>query len=663
MQQARKNPRKSWELIKEAINSSKNDTKIDKITTENGVITDQVEMAHQFNTFFTGAGEQVARNIKHTQRTVEQYLPPPIQQELHFGIIGQADVVNIMREMQPKASTDSTGLSMKILQRVAMEVSVPLTHIFNISLSQGTFPEALKTSRIVPIHKGGRADLCDNYRPIALLSSISKTLEKIVSIKLTDHLTHHKIIYTGQFGFQKGKNTEHSLINAINYISNSINDGDYCIGVFLDLKKAFDVCSHDVLIKKLDNIGVRGVTLKWFKSYLENRKQVVDIGGHTSEPMLLLGLSIIQGSTLGPILFNIYINDLPRATTLHNSLFADDTAALNRGKALPELIDNTNREIAKMGEWFRANKMAINASKTKYIIFCTKGKPINTQGKQIQYNDNDIGQHQDPDNIITLERIHSTHPDKDSRAYKLLGIHLDEHLTLDTNTSKLVAKLAKALHIISKVKNILPQKALTSLYHSLIHSHLSYCPTIASITSQSNINKIIKMQKKALRVITQSEYNAHTTPLFNRLKILQYPDIIKLAQLNIMHAVHNKYAPEALLDTWTLNANRQQHYTLRNENDYALPRVKYEIIKRTPLYTLPLAWNEAPIDKYHANPTTFKIALRNSLMAQYLPPLPEISPETLALINQLGIAPAPAPAPPTAPALAIAPERAPAHAQ
>ena len=152
---ARKNPKKSWELINEATNKVKKQAKIEKLSTENGIITDQQEMANEFNKFFVGAGKHIADNIRPTHNTAEQYLPPPLEHELHFGTIGQAEVVDIMRSMLPKASQDAMGLSLKILRQVAMEVSIPLTHIFNLSLSQGIFPEALKTSRIVPIHKGG----------------------------------------------------------------------------------------------------------------------------------------------------------------------------------------------------------------------------------------------------------------------------------------------------------------------------------------------------------------------------------------------------------------------------------------------------------------------------------------------------------------------------
>jgi hypothetical protein len=280
-----------------------------------------------------------------------------------------------MRAIESKSSCDADGISMKILKMVSLEISIPLTHIFNLSMSSGIFPSALKISRVVPIFKSGDPTLCDNYRPIALLSSVSKTLEKIIAIRLTNHLDDHKILYPGQFGFQRRRNTEQDLIRVHNYITEKLNNNEYCIGVFLDLKKAFDVCTHEILLKKLNNLGVRGVALRWFVSYLADRLQFVEVDNCRSE-ILALNISVIQGSTLGPILFNIFINDLPRATSMHTSLFSDDTQALASNKHLPTLIEHTNTELKKLARWFRANKLAVNTSKTKYIIFIQGGNGL-----------------------------------------------------------------------------------------------------------------------------------------------------------------------------------------------------------------------------------------------------------------------------------------------
>jgi hypothetical protein len=172
--------------------------------------------------------------------------------DLVLGVTTQAEIVEIIRSFMSKSSSDLDGISTKLLKFVAIEISFPLCHIFNLSLSTGEFPSKLKQSRIVPIFKAGNSESCDNYRPISLLSSLSKILEKIVQIKLVNHLESNNLLYKHQYGFLRGKCTEYNLLHVTNKITEALNDGKYCIGIFLDLKKAFDVCSHKILLKKLE---------------------------------------------------------------------------------------------------------------------------------------------------------------------------------------------------------------------------------------------------------------------------------------------------------------------------------------------------------------------------------------------------------------------------
>jgi hypothetical protein len=169
-----------------------------------------------------------------------------------------------------------------------------------------------------------------------------------------------------------------------------LNDGNFCIGVFLDLKKAFDVCSHSILLKKLSKMGINNTALRWFTNYLSGRSQRVDINGNLSDE-LGLDISVIQGSILGPILFLCYINDFYTATSLFSVLFADDTTCLSKGKNLNELIIYVNNELQKIANWFRANKMAVNTSKTKFIVFRTRGKVIDPNECRLLFNNNELG--------------------------------------------------------------------------------------------------------------------------------------------------------------------------------------------------------------------------------------------------------------------------------
>jgi hypothetical protein len=264
--------------------------------------------------------------------------------------------------------------------------------------------------------------------------------------------------------------------------------------VFLDLKKAFDVCSHDILLKKLTKFGINDLELAWFRNYLLNRYQKVDINGQYSDEKLI-NISVMQGTILGPILFQCYINDIHKATNLLSFLFADDTSCLAEHKNLHELINFVNCELQKLANWFRCNKMAVNTSKTKFIIFRTKGKKI-PDDVSIVFNNNEIGEEENPSLIVKLDRIYNENPNECDRSFKLLGVYLDEFLSFDKHVSHICAKLARSLYCIRRVSNLLSLKALKSLYFALVHPHLLYCSTVLSCTSQANITRIFRLQKK-----------------------------------------------------------------------------------------------------------------------------------------------------------------------
>jgi hypothetical protein len=202
----------------------------------------------------------------------------------------------------------------------------------------------------------------------------------------------------------------------------------------------------------------------------------------------------MQGSVLGPLLFLIFINDLPQATIL-KTLFADDACSLHSDKNLNDLISKVNSELQKIANWFSANKLVVNVSKCKYIVFHTKGKKLNFDGLDVVFNLNEIGSIQNPDKIIKLDRIGNNLAEKN---YKYLGILIDEHLNFNDNTDSLCNKLSKAIFQLRRAKLYVTKKHMLTLYHALFNSHLWYCTIILSWTSQTNLNRILTLQKKQL---------------------------------------------------------------------------------------------------------------------------------------------------------------------
>ena len=352
--------------------------------------------------------------------------------------------------------------------------------------------------------------------------------------------------------------------------ANYLNNSKYCIGLFLDLKKAFDVCDHSILLKKLKKFGVKNEAHNWFRSYLTNRVQKVDIAGQISSPKVI-NISVLQGTTLGPILFLCYINNIFYATNLATYLFADDTSCLAEHSNLNELISFINEELHKLANWFKSNKMAVNVSKTKYKIFRTRGKTIDSNIDDILFNNNEIGTVNDVYNIFKLERVYSDNPNIDSRNYKLF---FDEFLSFDKHISYICAKLSKANFCIKHASNKLSLKSLKALYYALVHPHLFLA------------NKILPFEKLMLQ-----------------------------SKLLFMHSIHYEYAPKSFHNIFTKNLSREINYELRNADAYLVPAARIELFKKFLLYTFPTAWNEVGIFAYYSNRITFSIALKEHLFS------------------------------------------------
>ncbi len=605
---------KTWEILNEITGRKKPGSEINEIKINDETILENKQMADNFNTFFTSIGKEISESVPASNISPEDFLHGNENTpNLEFGRINPSEIVDIIKAFEPKTSVDIDGISNKLLKNICTEISVSLAHIFSLSLQVGVFPNKLKTSRVIPIFKSGDSANMTNYRPISLLSALSKVLEKIVSIKLVNHLELNNLLYDHQYGFQKNKSTEHNLLHAINFIHGALNRGEYAIGIFLDLKKAFDVVSHEILLKKLKFLGVGGTALQWFKSYLSNRKQIVDLNGTHSE-IMDLDISVLQGSILGPILFLCFINDLWTVSNLLMLMFADDTSALKSGKNLTSLIQEVNIELNKIAIWFRANKLAVNVSKTKFIIFRNKGKNITNPCPRVIYDANEANMSPNPELIYSLERIHDLHEDPDMRYYKLLGVNLDEFLTFDNHTNNLCKKLAKSLFCINRAKNFLNKKALKTLYFALIHSHLNYCVTLLSGLSQKNKSKIFNFQKKAIRIISKAKYRDHTGPLFRKENILPYDKLIQYACTMFMHSVHHKYAPKSFSSMFKPVENQQ--INLRNDQlkIFDLPFPRTEKFKKSPEYLLSDIWNKTDYNKFQPNRTTFSIYLKSTLM-------------------------------------------------
>ena len=292
--------------------------------------------------------------------------------------VSNEEILDIINYLENK-STGPSSIPLKLLSPIPDLIILPLAYIINMSFITGEYPNLLKIVKVIPIHKGGSTQDVNNYRPISLLSIIDKIIEKLMHKRLDNFLMEHNILYQNQFGFRKNNSTVYASAQITEMIKVSIDNRKFGCGIFVDLRKAFDTVNHEILLIKLEHYGIRDSMLKWFQSYLFDRKPFVTFNGVSSE-LLVNSCGVPQGSVLGPLLFLLYINDRPNISkTLIFYLFADDTNIYYESNSLNELEKTVNKELSKLYLWLNVNRLSLNIDKTNFIIFHPFNKPSKKQ--------------------------------------------------------------------------------------------------------------------------------------------------------------------------------------------------------------------------------------------------------------------------------------------
>ena len=368
--------------------------------------------------------------------------------------VDEEEVITTVTGCTKKRSSDFEDISMDTVAKIVSVICKPLAHICNISFRTGVFPSRMKIAKVIPMFKSGIKTEVTNYRPISLLPQFSKILEKLFLTRINSFLCANNILSSSQYGFRTKLSTSLAVMELIEEITNATDNKKHAIGVFIDLKKAFDTVDHGILIKKLEHYGVRGAASDWLKSYLSNRKQFVNIDGCSSE-LLDVICGVPQGSILGPTLFIIYINDICNVSNLVTFiLFADDTNVFCAGDNKLELECMLNRELAKLCKWFAVNKLSLNLSKTSYMLF--RNRP-----PDVDFNV-----------FIEHERINRVH------VTKFLGIYIDDKLNWKYHINTVRSKLSKVAAIIYRASCLINQDGIYMLYCSLFLPYINYCSEI-----------------------------------------------------------------------------------------------------------------------------------------------------------------------------------------
>ncbi len=569
--------RGTWKTINDILNKTKRKKAFSQFFRDGeNMITNKYVIVNKFNTFFTNIGPNLSKLIKSpSNKNFRNYLTQNFNINFSFQNINEETISQIIDKFPPKTSFGFDGLSTKLVKTVKDALIKPITIIINQMLNTGIFPDKLKIAKITPIFKKGDESLFTNYRPISLLPAISKIFEKVLFKQLYEFFQNKKLFYNAQYGFRKEHSTEFAALELVDRIIIEMDKTDTPINIFLDLSKAFDTLDHKILLEKLEYYGIKGTAHKLMESYITDRKQFVEINDVKSNT-LTLTTGVPQGSILGPLLFLIYINDVALSSRLFDFIiYADDTSLSTTLEIIFKSNNDMNisltlnHKLADISDWLKLNKLSLNVMKCKYMIFHKPRKKINPL--QITIDD------------TIIERV---------QEFNFLGLTLNENLNWKDHINKISNKISSSIGILNKLKYFLPQHIKILIYNSLILSHLNF----GIMTWGYQCERVIKLQKRALRILSLSKYNAHTEPLFKKLKLLQVKDILKLQELKFYHKYRNNKLPH-YLQTMPFHFNTDTHnHATRIQYNIHQPRANHEYAKQCIRYDLPMVINSTQIN-------------------------------------------------------------------
>lgn len=569
---------------------------------QTGVLVNNV--AEYINNHFCNIGSSLGLDGLSTSDT---FLNLSIETPHSFALfpITENEVINSVMRLKQNKSPGYDEITPELLKLTIPYTSEVLQHIFNSSFDNGTFPNRMKIAKVVPIHKKGSKLEVNNYRPISLLPTLSKCLESIMFTRLSSYIQKYNLISASQFGFQKSKSTIDAIVSFIDKLTTHLESGNV-ISLFCDLSKAFDSVNHKILIYKLSQIGIRGTQLNWFKSYLENRQQYTVVPSQTyrqngilvstsSSQLKEIKRGVPQGSILGPLLFLLYINDLPNNNLMADFiLYADDTNLLLSDKQAHNLETKFDNIMQYTNEWFKQNQLILNSEKTYYMSF----KPNRSHNSTFTSGNHKI---------------------KEAIEVKFLGITITPELSWKRHIEQIANKIRPGIAMLYKIRKLVDTSTLLHIYYSLIQSHLSYGILVWGGAPQHQIDILLKLQKKAIRIIARKNRLTSCRPLFKEYHILTVPSLYILES--------SCYAKKSIHSNSSTNSSRQLTRTVneihshntRHQNNIFLPNISSIKKKYNTLFNCSVIFNKLPGNlKDIAGLKQFRVATKQHLMEKTL---------------------------------------------
>lgn len=516
---ARNNPKATWAVIKQLANLNHNRTTSSDLLK---LCDNPSQSVDKVNDYFANVGRLLASKIprprpldRSTSSKLDATFSSSLNSPIHSMALYKTDgseLDNIIVSLKDKSAVGIDDIPTSVIKATRFITIPVLVHIFNLCLTLGVFPDIFKTAIVHPIYKTGSRDSVTNYRPISVLTILSKILEKLINIRLTKFLSKCEILASNQFGFQSGKATEDAVLELTDTLIKNLENKSKTLAIFLDLSKAFDTVSVPLLLSKLEDVGIRGVALDIFKSYLTGRGQHIKIENHLSSKKCL-NFGVPQGSVLGPSLFLIYVNELCRLSLPNCKIvtYADDTALIIHGRNWNETAMNAERALSTVMKWLSTNLLTLNVNKTKFITFSINksGQPLTPIALRAHSCFN-----QTSHPLCDCPKLEST------QTIKYLGVIVDCHLKWHQQINSIVGRLRKLLYVFKKLRTAADFNTLISIYFALAQSVLGYCITAWGGAYKTAMLRIERAQRAVLKVLAKKPIRYPTTSLYSLCQVL-----------------------------------------------------------------------------------------------------------------------------------------------
>jgi Reverse transcriptase (RNA-dependent DNA polymerase) len=599
--------KKTWGTINTIMGKKKRDTVDEVITRHLGNKAPMIEIVNAFAESFINDVDKIRHkcNIKTMDVETGTRKCDQAKQSMRMPLITKREVEEIITNLDVNKQPGKDGIRVKDLKNTCRGISQLIADLINQSVKSGIVPDELKVSIVRPIYKKGDHLMYSNYRQIHLLSIIEKILEIAVATHFKNYIDEFRIINALQFGFQKGKSTSDLLISFSEHINANLNDNMHTIALFVDFTKAFDTINHKILLEVLQNIGIRGPLLSWFKNYLSERKLIVKVAEEYSIPKEV-NMGVPQGSNLGPLLYIIYVNYMFNIfENCQVYMFADDTVILTSHKDLDKAVSQMQKNFNQMHKWTHDNELIINSDKTKIMHICSPFNKDKHAAIDIIFHENSCLHSQGYQNCSDCKTKIKV---VDNHVY--LGITIDKHFTWRSHVNAICKRLRICAYNFHSLSQILPMNVTKIVYTALVDSIISYGILAWGNASIVHLQKIFLLQKKIIKNIVpchiKHKLNFDTNLFFNALQILNIFDIYRY-KIIIKYYYSTDY--KLLYDHEI--ATRAQ-----DEELYRVPRYKNKYGKRLLNNIVPTEFNKLPVHlKKLLKYSEIKYQIKNWLMA------------------------------------------------